>query len=81
MTNPVLEVPAHGLPHDQDLPREVLAHLLHRELTRLAAILDGVPDLEEAEAVQIPAETVYRVLALGTAALKSLTAARPAESR
>ena len=83
MTSTVLEMttPVPALPHNQDLPPEVLAGLLHRELTRLAAVLDGVPDLEAAEVVPIPAETVYRVLALGTAALKSLTAARPAESR
>jgi hypothetical protein len=79
MTDTVLEVPAptEALPHDQDLPREVLACLFARELVRFAAILDDVPDLEEAEAILIPAGAVYRVLALGTAALKSLTAARP----
>jgi len=77
----VLEVPAPALPHTQDLPREVLAILLHRELSRLVALLDGLPDLEAAEVVPIPAGTVYRVLALATAALKSLSTARPAGSR
>ena len=83
MTSTVLDMttPAPALPHTQDLPREVLAILLHRELTRLAAALDSIPDLEEAEAVQIPAGTAFRLLALGTAALKSLTATRPAGSR
>ena len=83
MTSTVLDLttPAPATLHDQDLPREVLALLLHRELTRLAAGLDDIPDLEEAEAVLIPAGTVYRLLALGTAALKCMTAARPAESR
>ena len=80
MTN-VLELSAYALPHDQDLPREVLAILLHRELTRFAAFLDGVPGLNEAEAVQIPAGVAYRLLALGTAALKCMTAARPIGSR
>jgi len=79
MTNTVLEVPTStpALPHDQDLPREVLAGLLHRELTRFAAILDGVPDLDEAEVIEIPAGTAFRIMALGTAALKSMTATRP----
>jgi hypothetical protein len=54
MTNTVLEVPAHALPHDQDLPPEALVILLHRELTRLATALDGVSDLEEAEDITIP---------------------------
>jgi len=48
MTETVLEVtnPVPVLPHDQDLPREVLACLFARELTRFAAILDGLPDLD-----------------------------------
>ena len=79
MTN-ALELPVQALPHDQGLPREVLAWLFHKELTRLAGVLDGVPDLEEAEAILIPAGTVYRVLALGTAALKTISAAQPAGS-
>ena len=70
----VLELPAPALPHNLDLPPEVLAHLLHRELTRLAAVLDGLPDLEAAEVVQIPAGVAFRVLALATAALKCMTA-------
>ena len=80
MTN-ALERPAYTLPHDQDLPPEVLAILLHKELTRFAAALDGIPDLEDAEVVQIPAGTAFRLLALATAALKSMTATRPAGSR
>ena len=81
MTNTVLEVPAHALPHDQDLPPEVLVIIMHRELTRLAAALDGVPGLDEAEAVLIPAGVAFRVLALGTAALKTISAVKPAGSR
>jgi len=76
----VLELPAQALPHDQDLPPEVLAILLHKELTRFAAALDGVPGLDEAEAIQIPAGTAFRLLALATAALKTISAARPAGS-
>jgi len=79
MTETVLEVTTHtpALPHDQDLPREVLACLLARELTRFAAILDVLSDLDEREAVQIPAGNAYRLMALGTVALKCMTATRP----
>ncbi len=65
----ILETPTPVLPHTQDLPPAVLALLLHRELTRLAAILDGLPNLDETEVIPIPAGDVYRVMALGTAAL------------
>jgi len=79
MTSTVLEIAtsAPALPHNQDLPPEALAILLHKELTRFAALLDGVPGLEGAEFIPIPAETVYRVLALATAALKTISAIRP----
>jgi hypothetical protein len=77
----VLELPAPALPHNHGLPPEVLARLLHKELTRLAAALDSIPDLEEAEAILIPAGTAYRLMALATAALKVMTATRPAGSR
>lgn len=76
MTN-ALERPAYTLPHDQDLPPEVLAILLHKELTRFAAALDGVPGLDDAEGIQIPAGTAFRLLALATAALKTISAIRP----
>ena len=82
MTSTVLEMttPAPALPHTQDLPREVLACLLHRELLRLAAALDSIPDLEKAEVIQIPAGTAYRLMALGTAALKAISTIRPTGS-
>ena len=83
MTSTALEIAtsAPALPHNQDLPPEVLARLLQKELTRLAAALDGVPGLDEAEAVLIPAGVAFRVLALGTAALKTISAVKPAGSR
>ena len=64
------------LPHTQGLPPEVLAVLLHRELVRVAAILDQVSDLEAAENIQLPVEDVYRLMALGTAALTWLEPAQ-----
>jgi len=80
MTN-ARELPAYALPHDQDLPPEVLGILMHKELTRFAAALDGIPGLDEAVVVQIPAGTAFRLLALATAALKTISAARSISSR
>ncbi|WP_306600479.1 hypothetical protein [Geothrix sp. 21YS21S-2] len=78
MKSTVLDMttPAPAPLHDQDLPPEVLAILLHKELTRLAALLDGIPDLNDAEVVQIPAGVPFRVLALATAALKAISTTR-----